>query len=591
MTSRAVGLAAALALFTGCGTPELELVFSVPPPYGDAIQEVVLKIYAPRGSSAFDCEALAFGRVEEGVSRGSLVDEIRVRDEGVLPLSDVDRAGDKVFLVDGLDAEGAAVVRGCEMLGEVDRDVTVTVTAEPATRLSLVDAPSLSRPVGAPLEGPITLRVTDVLDVPIPELLVRWELIGVGGVASTGEVRTDGLGEVAISPALPTRAGPFELDVSVRWALPGPPVATGFVAPRPELVTLPGPVIEYRTGDVGPSAERGFAALLESDVRGEVQVAIVYRADGAVQTAFSPRIPGPGARLGLFDFREQRDQVLVVTRDEWLEVAPDGILTERQGYRPPTRAAPQAVLPTGPCQGTPDSPQVLVTYAADAVGFFDLEANYVGGFGQRLDVFASGCVDDQDGVPIRTLVIDGGDQVGLVVAAEVSPSLYVTRPWVAVGSGTAFSPPVGETGRLLLGTQLNVNDFVVSRASWTRDGEAVELRMEGLDSPPEIPVVNRGGDVDGDGTLDVVSLFGRQTLPGGPVRWSVWGVLGQTRRGRRMSGTYELPEATRANPTLMVLDFDEDGVDDLLVGERLDPLGTPRSETRVEVYSMGLAVQ
>lgn len=588
--------ASLLSLFlltAGCGAPRLDLVFSVPDVYGDAVQKVVLQTYQPRGASAFGCEELAFGQVEQGVLRGSLVDEVVLTDEGVYPLADIDRVGTKVLLIEGFDANDEAVVRGCTELGTITQDEAVTVLGEPVAKVKLIDAPSLSRVIGSAIDAPIALGVVDVKGRPLATLQIFWEVVGVQGVASMGQAVTDGQGEVSIRPALPARPGPFLLAVRARWVEPGPPLATGFMSPPVEAATLPGRVVEYRFGQVGPAGEPGLVALLNSGIGNDVQVGFLYRSAGRLVQAISPSIPNDGAHLGLFEFRETPDRAVVVSRSSWIEVAPDGILTPRD-YTPPvaaTGALPQVVLPTGPCFATPDTPWLLVTYAANAVGFYDVGANFVGGFGQRLDVLSSGCVDDQDGVAIRTLVIDGGAQVGLAVAAEVSPDMYVTRSWVAVGSGTAFSSPVGDSGHLLLGTQLNVNDFVVSRARWQRAGESVELSMQGLDSPPEIPIVNQAGDIDGDQTLDVLSLFRAPSVNGSPARWAIWGVLGKTHRDVRMSGTFDLGDARRANPTLKVMDFDGDGVDDLVLAERSDPTIAMQTQTRIEIYSMGLVVQ
>ncbi len=590
---RRLCLLAAMVCSASCGSASLDLVFSVPQPYGDAIKQVDLRIYQPRAASAFDCDALAFGQVEDGVLRGSLVQEVSVTNEGVLALAQIERQGDKVVFAQGLDAQDRPVVRGCVQVAGIEEGATITIPGEPVAKVSLIDAPSLSKTLGESLDAPVALGVSDIAGRPLPVVPVLWAVEGVAGVASRGEAVTDSAGEVSIRPALPARPGPLLLTAQVRWAEPGPPLATGFMAPPHEALTLAGRVLDYRSGEIGPTGQPGLVALVEASTLGQVQVVFVYRDAGQLVQTLSPPMADDGARLGLFNFQRARDRAVVVSRSAWVEVAPDGILTPRD-YTTPVAAIgaqPNAVLATGSCASAPDEPRLLVTYSANAVGFFDLEANLVGGFGQRLEVLASGCVDDQDGAPVRTLVINGGDQVGLAVVAEPQPEIYVTRSWVAVGSGAAFSRPVGETGRLLLGTQLNVNDFVVSRASWYRDGPATELVMQGLDSPPDVPSVNQGGDFDGDGTLDIVSLYRTQVNSMSDVQWHLWGVWGRTFQGERMAGTFDLIGAERANPTIMSLDMDGDGVDDIVVAERADPTLSVQTQTRIEVYSMGLALQ
>ena len=186
-----LGLCGLLA--TGCGAPELELVFDIPAPYGEQVQEVTLDIYEPRGAEAFDCEAVAFQTVDDGVLRATRVEQSVLREQFDVPLADIERTATKLFVATGYDATGVALVKGCAQIDVVDKNLSVTIPAEPVAEVVLVNSPSLSRTIGTPLDGPITLRVVDVQGTPLAGVALTWEIHGAGGVASTDQTLAQGV--------------------------------------------------------------------------------------------------------------------------------------------------------------------------------------------------------------------------------------------------------------------------------------------------------------------------------------------------------------------------------------------------------------
>ena len=213
------------------------------------------------------------------------------------------------------------------------------------------------------------------------------------------------------------------------------------------------------------------------------------------------------------------------------------------------------------------------------------------GFAGGIDVLASGCVADQTGTEFRTLVIDDLINGGLQIAAELQPSMFAGLQWFAVAFGMSFAEPLGDSPGLLLGTQLLVNDFVVARLGLDRlDNDRFELSELGLDAPPSVPQANRGGDLDGDRNLDVVSLFGRPSAVGQPVQFAVWAALHANVDGRRLAGEFDVGQPTSRAPELFVLDLDLDGIDDVVTAE-MNGEDAGATSSAIEIYSMGLTAE
>ncbi|MBK6685657.1 MAG: hypothetical protein IPG45_14400 [Deltaproteobacteria bacterium] len=583
-----------------CGDPQIHLTFPIPAEYAALTDAVTLKIYEPPAAEPFTCEDLAFGAADPDVVRISLASELPARDD-VVPLTGIDRVGSKLFLAEGVTTDGRRLIVGCQAVGTIENDTDVELVARPTTRVRVNSRPTLARVLGRPLDGPIVLRVTDARsadpeagqDEPLLGVDVRWQVVGSGGSGASGEAVSNAMGDVAIMPALPTRAGPYQLDVKVAWAESPPEGVSGFVSPPPEQVRIPARTLAYQAGRIGPNGEPGLAALLVDQLR-SVKVALIYRSPstGEILQQISDSIAADAAVLGLLDVPgRNRDRPVVITRTSWLEVGADASLIPRATYQAPI-SPPRRAVPFGDCSAT-RAPELLVIYGSlgDTVSVYEDDGTRRTGFAGGIDVLASGCVADQTGTEFRTLVIDDLINGGLQIAAELQPSMFAGLQWFAVAFGMSFVEPLGDSPGLLLGTQLLVNDFVVARLGLDRlDDDRFELSEIGLDAPPSVPQANRGGDLDGDRNLDVVSLFGRPSGLGQPVQFAVWAALHATLDGRRLAGEFDVGQPTSRAPELFVLDLDLDGIDDVITAE-MNGEDAGATSTAIEIYSMGLTAE
>jgi hypothetical protein len=576
-----------VAALAGCGDPSITVVFDVDDDYLARIDggSSTLRIYHPVPAAPFDCEQLAFGQVDPEVLRLSLVSEISLAAKSEGPL-EVDRAASKLFWADGIDPAERRLVTGCAEQGEITGDTEVVITAEPTKLVSVVSQPSLSVQMGAELAAPIEFEVTDLDERPLAGVEVRWEIDGAGGSGSNGAVTTSKDGRALILPQVPTRPGPFVLDVATRWAETDPAPVTGFVHPIPAVGTLPGRVYDYRGGPIGPNAEPGFAALIDGGP-GAYKVAYVYQnSEGQLQTRISQDVITSAPQLGLIDPRDdgERARAFVVGIDDWTEIGIDGSLTPRTYTSP--GLLPVAVEMSGSCE--PGSPQqVFISYEADVIGIFNDQAQGALFQDFDLDLIASGCVTDEVAGDRRILILLDFD-LGLIVGALVGEDL-IGQYWLAINSGVGFARELGLGGDgLLLGTQLSGNDIIISRNVVRSADDTLRLVERDLDSPNGLPLSTDGGDIDGDGLLDVVSLLDARVTIDDPSRFTIFAALGKVRGGKRITADFEIASsAMLRDPEMILLDLDRDGSDDVVVGDRTGLEIIPPLETRFEIYEMG----
>lgn len=593
MSVRPAILAGALAV-AACSDPSLQLQLEIREPYRGPVTSVSAKVIEPPVSAPFTCEDLAFGRVDPAVVAFSRVGEVTT-DALRTPLNDLDRTARKLFWVDGLDDSGRRIVTGCAEVGLIDEPLSVEILAEPVPDVTAPEGISLSAVIGRPADAPVRIPVRDTFGAPLAGISATWTIIGAAGAGASGQATSDEAGELVILPELPTRPGPFVLDVRVRWASIGVNLS-GVIAPEVATAELEGRARAFEAGNIGPSREKGFAAIL--DGAGSVEVAIGWRdpATGALAMSRTPAIIGSPV-LGRIDYAGRgRDRIIVVGGTRWTEVSAEGTLADRPAYAPPLGGTvPVRVLTGGPCvvTGPQDQPVVLVQFREGVIGVYSPEGMLVDSFVLSdpsdpvladAQVVASGCVTEAGGEPLRALVVDVGGGIGVfaIVPARTGPQLLAAT-WLALSRAITFGPPGADGRRLVFGTQLSVNDIVVSRATITRLDAGAEVLVEGSDKVPNVPDATQIGDIDKDGTVDVVSLF-RRPADGA---FAVWSVLGREHLGRRIAGDVRLGATDLRSPTLFVIDLDADGYDDIVVAEQPGLLagGAPRS--RIEVYSMG----
>lgn len=580
-----------LCCAAACGDPQLSLTFNIRDPYRGRIASVSVQVIQPTVAEPFTCDDIAFRRVEPAVIALAKVNEINT-DSLKTPINELSRTSSKLFWVDGLDQEKRRLVTGCGKMGEIKKDTKLEIVAEPVARVRDPAGVSLSPP--RPPTEPVVIVARDALDQPLADVPARWSIEGAAGEGSSGQTKSDAMGNIAITPQLPRRNGPFVLDVRVRWADRAPVLLSGVVRPDAQLVELSGRALAFRSGAIGPNKEQGFAALLADTVLGGVKVLLVYRAPNRMLTMkTSVRITGSPI-LGLIDYSgAARDRVVVVSATSWTEVSADGVLVARP-FTPAGASAPLRLLTTGPCgSADPTRTRALIElgdglyaqYTPDGGQPMDmLRLNDPAA--QRADVVASGCVSDQADKLTRTWAIVIGTGIGVFAATRAEPTgTFQFANWLALSEGIAIAPMNGRGRKQIFGAQLSVNDIVVSRATLEHQPDSLALKVEGLDSIPNVPTQTAAGDIDGDGAADVVAVFDRGLLTA--RRPALWAVLGREHGGRRIAGDVELAPATPPlrEPVLMVLDLDGDGIDDIVLGEvASSPVARA---SRAQIYYMG----
>lgn len=582
MIRRVLFLCGAASIAAACGNPELAIDFEIREPYRGEIEAVTLQILEPAQAAPFTCNDLAFGNADPEAVALSRVGEISASSLNTA-LPDIDRVSRKVFWADGISAGGRRIVTGCAELGEISSDETIRILAEPVARVIAPVGVSLSAVLGNPLANPVTLSVKDALDAPLAGVSATYSIEGAIGAGSNGETESDDDGVFTISPTLPERPGPFVLDLRVRWAEAAPVFLSGVIAPEVETLDLPARALDYRSGSIGTDRERGFAALLADGV-GSVRVSMIYTNAMTSQRVLntSERILSADTpRLGVIEYSGRgRDSVIAVSSSAWYEIFADGALAQRTAYTGAGGALPVAVFTGGACRGS-DDPQVLIAFSDGIVRAYSTAGALRDQFAlpSGLELSASGCVSGQNDALERTLVF--GQPGGIGVLPAVAQGMeFLAASWFALPTAIAFAPPLGDGRRLMFGTQLSVNDIVVSRASLVRTADALELNIEGNDTVPNVPRATLAGDIDGDQLVDAVSLFQRSDES---MALAVWAVLGREHRGRRISADVNLGSAGLRNPALLLVDIDRDGFDDVLLGE----IGSAAAASRVEIYSMG----
>jgi hypothetical protein len=188
-------------------------------------------------------------------------------------------------------------------------------------------------------------------------------------------------------------------------------------------------------------------------------------------------------------------------------------------------------------------------------------------------IVASGCVSDESGGLHRTVVfVDFMDRWQVVFQADGVKQLELSNPMGTVG----FVRDPGSGLALMLTGLLGAESPGVAR--WRLDlsvGDNPRLELASWDLLLGLPELVAGGDVDGDGLGDVVTLwanpFDVESLPGRP-QFAAQFVLGVAHRGQRVSAgmlvteqdDMEFPEEWVLH-SIELTDLDGNGADDFLM--------------------------
>lgn len=587
------------ALTAACTDPAIHVQFSIPARYTGDTVSVRLRIVEPPTAEPFTCDDIAYARVPADVLRLSTVVEVTTPKNETAPLADLDRLSQKLLLADGLDDDGQPLASGCVEVNEIDGVLDARIEGQ---ALAVVTSPArtaTSTPGG--LTDPVVFEVRDRRGQTLADVEGLWQVTGAGGDGEGGMAMSDGDGRLTVQPRAPAQAGPFFLSLSVRWGVGPRAIVPGAATPSREVETIDGRALAYRSGRIGPNGEPGLAVLVATGPAA-TELVFVYREGGAYVQRKSPAL-GNVRLIGILEeLRDPptsgRDRVIALDANDWIEVTPEGMVTRQPLMAPGLGFGnPTAIVSATECRvGAPA--RLMIGFDDGFVGVYGATGVPVSGhFIYRfpvtvfpLDPLASGCLDIEGSGPIRTYVLSPGS-LPLYVITERNLADIVVGGLIALSSGVGFVPPSKANVGLLLGTQINGNDLVLSRArgrvTGTGDSEALELVPEGTDPVPNAFSVlgTAAGDLDADGRLDVVSLFGASSDGIALDTFQVWSYLALEVDGRRIAGPLVGSLPALSAPHLLLIDIDRDTVPDVIVGDRPGPGATT---TRLEIYRLGV---
>ena len=565
-------LTAVAALGLACGDPRVEVRFTAPAGWGSEIDKLQLDVLLPPvGSDGFDCDALAFGEVDDAVITSALAQVTDPTAPGDrIELEALPRVAPKLFRARAVDASGAAILAGCGALGEIDGDVVVDVAGEPTTTVAVVE-PGL----GQPLPDELLVTVTDAHGDPVVGGAVRTTIAS-SAPAIEGTAVTNDMGRARFTPTAPDALGPVLLDVRVRWeAAHRAPIAsfqpprgigtfslTG-ITPTNGRATNPDAIVQI--GPFGAAGEPGVAILGPTDEGLTSRKAFLFFAGPPPTGVRVVETESLGAVFALGQIRRtaERTQLVALSAIRWQEIGSDGAITER-ATPAPARVVTK-IVPAGPCDGLRESTIAVgfqdgtrAAYSADAAAVASplLDALPEG----RL--VASGCVTVAPGPVRRTLVAsESGLLQRLAVDADDGPR---SGRWdaAAIGIGIRESAD-GSTGELL-GSRLGIDGLSLTGASLVPLGnDRIDVMTTTSDDAPTLALSTAAGDIDGDGLSDLVALLDFGTDDDGKTEARLYVALGATYRGERIRGI-GLP-VSLPTPRLYLTDLDGNGVDEIAI--------------------------
>lgn len=523
---------------TGCGGPALELRFEVPAPYRAQVARVVLEVLVPPAGRPFDCEDLAFGRVDAALRTLSRSASYVVTDESRAELSALPRTGRKLFVAEGRDDEDVQLVAGCAEVRDIEVRQSVAIEGAPVPRVADLTPREIAW-TGAPGgEVAASFSAVDVWGRPIASLPFLVTLAGGGWPEDARLGQTDASGVGGFEVPQPEVGGPFLAELRLPWLPTAPPQIPGMWLPTPTTHRMEGSLVDAFAGAFGAASDPGVAVVrlhqsgVSFSLLGEI---LRFQADGSTVAESFP-LPLDTEAVGLVPGTDGDALVAAVGQAggagaRWVRIE-DGVRTEfRPGggfdqLRGPIVAAGSCLETTG---------EMLVSSGDGRIGVHDREGRLREILPLEGEMLAGGCVREASGRLLRTIIVNGGAGVGLYVAAEIGPGLWRETPWIAFSFGVAFAPEVGGEGPLLLGTQLRLDAFVLSRLSLSlAPDDTLSLLREGQAEPPALPAAMLGGDLTGDGALDVVATY--RDLARGRDAYGLWMVSGARFGAGRISG-------------------------------------------------------
>lgn len=579
---------AATALLVGCADPGIDLVLEMPGELRAQIERAAVRVLEPPAGEPFGCEALAYQRVRPEVVRVSEAQQVVLESsEEAAPIRDVDRTVRNVFLVEAFAGE-QLVAHACAEQPPFAGDVTVELRGEADTRIELAADPHLD-------QGTVEATIYDCCGHPIAGSVVEVEQRSSGGVIATARV-TSGAGgriEVPVDPS--PLAGPYLVELRSRWSSEAPRSVSGLRLPRPRAARQQGLGLGALVGRFREGRRLGMVGLF-SRTGGPVMELFDGSAfddpSGVLRPIASLAVPDGSAIATLEDPIAGDDVVAISNAGAmpwWVRWNPrTGAADRRTITVPPNARGVRRVLPRGPCGA--GAPEVVVVFDNDLWGYYAADGTMLGteqpASRDQANLLYSGCVADTSGARLRTLV-QANSSGGVILLVEDGVSRW-SAPWYTLNTGINFAQ-LGSQPPVLIGTQLVLNEFVVSTARLARQGDSLSVEPLTSARPPQVPLFTAGGDFDGDGRLDVASVVAEPVVEGRPIQYALWASAADGAvAGARRFGADEL-----CGPAVFAGDLDDDGMDDLIVAEiLLACLFSPGGfQPRVLYFPMGAAAE
>jgi hypothetical protein len=390
---------------------------------------------------------------------------------------------------------------------------------------------------------------------------------------------------VQIFPEAPANPGPAILDLQVRWSRGTLPQLAGFKSPRNQRAFLPAGLMDLQIGRVGRTGGMAFVGLAPCRAVETSLCLVRYEVGTSLAEEEISIEPDPGLEGAVLVVAPgaQQDRVMVFGTQLWLELSGvDGGWI----WRDPQvlgGVVPQAAVGLPACSGVEEEGSLwigsgdlgaVVVSLEDAQPVVDSPLARMAAQGSRV---VSGCVSDQTGQQRRVVAVDRGGG-GWLIGAQVGEALLeleISAPLATLG----FAPPCGDEPATLLLGKLGASGPEISASRLAFQPGSTTLALDLLRRVELVAAADSvaGGDMDGDGKIDVVGLFLLRNAAQSYASYAQ-ATLGVEHRGQAISGLFPVGGAATP-PRLWMQDFNGDGVDDWGVwSTELSGTGNPGGE-------------
>ncbi len=549
---RSLAFISAIALLA-CEGSSISLVYTIDDPQlASAVTRFSVEVYQP-GQQGYDCEALAFGEVRPVPALTSSFDS-----ENQPDLGQVSRSATKLFVLKGYaDTSEEALIAGCAVVGAVQGAQRIEVLAEPVTQVNLRPLPQRLGPPPDAWE----FSLQDGLERPQAGVVVRWEVFGAGmRTAQTGEVRSGLDGSGLVEGPTPTAPGPVQISLRSKWG--GPAVTqVAFRPAKQHDSTLNGISTQFALMRAfGGASLLGLTQLTPQ----ESMLSQYALQDGVFMDGLDGRtefISGDW-RLGqssasTFLLSQSEVRQVSLPSEEELALGPP------EPFDSGSPNAPQNIIDLSGCDPDVADPLVMVEFGEFQFGLFDGRLKPVNRPALQGDldaILSSGCLSRAEGAALRVAWTQGDleGQLRVRTGLETGFSLVTLSPQTI---GVAFG------GQSSSGSQAALTTSIVGRT--TQIAVAPRLAQQSgewllLSDPPEpllgLPQALGIGDNDGNGRRDVIAVTRID-----PQRVALYVIVfGEQQTA---AAGFVLP-GNIVSPWLGVADLDQDGKDDIIVGEQ-----------------------